>query len=68
MRAVPASALQQRHQRANRGGFARAVGAKEAKDLALFHLEGHVDNATLAAVALGQVFYFDDGTHEVASS
>ncbi len=34
---------QQRHQQANGGGFARAVGAKEAKHLALFHLEGDVE-------------------------
>src|SRR6266702_1868129 len=55
---------QQRHEQANRGGFARAVGAKEAKHLALFHAEGDVGNAALAAVALGQTLYFYDRCHD----
>src|SRR5437588_763088 len=59
---------QQRHEQANGGGFARAVGAKEAKHLALFHLEGDIGNTTLAAVALGQTLDFDDRCHGVSSS
>src|SRR6266702_2933765 len=55
---------QQRHEQANGGGFARAVGAKKAKHLAFFHTEGDVGNAALAAVALGQTFYFYDRCHE----
>ncbi len=54
---------QQRHQQANRGGFARAVGTKEAKHLALFHAERDIGNAALAAVALSQTLYFDDCCH-----
>src|SRR5712691_5344457 len=55
---------QQRHEQANGGGFACAVGAKKAKHLALFHTEGDVGYAALAAVALGQTFYFDDCCHD----
>src|SRR6266851_1378178 len=56
---------QQRHQQANRRCFARAVGTKEAKDFALFHLEGYVKNAALAAIALGQAVYFDNCCHVI---
>src|SRR5207237_9445786 len=66
-RSVPVGE-QERHEQANRGGFARAVGAEEAKHLALFHAEGDIGNATLAAVALGQTLYFDDCCHGVSSS
>src|SRR6266566_7249702 len=54
---------QQRHEQANGGGFASAVRAKEAKHLALFHVEGDVGNTAFASVALSQALYFDDRCH-----
>ncbi len=51
--------VQQGHQEPDRRRLARAVGAKEAEDLALLDLERDVDDAALAAVALGEFFRFD---------
>ena len=59
---------QKRHQQANGGGFAGAVGAKKAEDLALLHLKRQIDDAALAAIALGQSVDFNDCRHTVFAS
>jgi hypothetical protein len=51
--AVPDGGREEAGQDAHRGGLAGAVGAEEADDLALFHLEGDVVHGDSACVSLG---------------
>jgi len=50
-------------QDAHRCRLAGAIRAKEAEDLALGDLEIELDDAAVLAVALGQSFGADDGSH-----
>jgi len=48
------------HEEPNRGRLPSAVGAEEAKHLTFSDLERDLVDATLAAVALGEIFNLDD--------
>jgi hypothetical protein len=58
--AFAAVGRQQPAQQADRGGLAAAVGAEEAKDLALMHLQGQVFHDVLGAEALVDAPHIDD--------
>ena len=57
--AVAGRGREEAGQDAHRGGLPGAVGAEEADDLALFHLEGDVVYRDRACVSLGKTFDFD---------
>ncbi len=52
--------VQQAHQGAHGGGFARPVGSQEAKDLAFLNVKGHVENAPAPAVAFAELVGLND--------
>ncbi len=58
--------VQQTHQHADGGGFARAVGSQEAKDFALLNSEGHIHNAPAPAVAFRELICLDNCRHRIA--
>src|SRR5207248_4660112 len=55
--------VQESHQQPDGRRLACAIGAQETEDVALLDLERDLDDAALAAVALGKFLDFDDGRH-----
>src|SRR5438270_605703 len=55
--------VQEGHQQPDGRRLACAIGAQETEDVALLDLERDLDDAALAAVALGKFLDFDDGRH-----
>src|SRR5690242_17819401 len=60
--------VEQRHQQADGGGLAGAVGAEETEDLAFADRDGDVVYAACRAVALGQLVCFENCRHDDVSS
>src|SRR5438093_222129 len=63
----PGGRRDERAEEAQGGRFARAIGAEEAEDLALVHVEIDAVHRGEVAESLGQLLGADDGLHRIRS-
>src|SRR6266702_2929101 len=52
--------VQQTHQGAHGGGFARPIGSQEAEDFGFLNGEGYVENAPAPAIVFGELISLND--------